>query len=52
MILIKSMFNKNQNNYYHNIFLEKFSYQLGKMKKEVFESIIMWKFGEMKVAKK
>ena len=29
-MLIKSVFNKDQNNYYYNIFLEKSSYQLSK----------------------
>ena len=28
IMLIKSVFNKDQNRYYYNIFLEKFSYQL------------------------
>ena len=28
IILIKSIFNKDKNNYYHNIFLEKASYEL------------------------
>ena len=27
IILIQSVFNKNQNHYYYNIFFEKFSYQ-------------------------
>ena len=37
-IIILSVFNKNQNHYYHNIFLEKCSYQLAKYhdKKQVF----------------
>ena len=30
IILIKSVFNKDQNHYYYNIFLEKCSYQLAK----------------------
>ena len=34
IILIKSVFNKDKNNYYYNIFLEKASYELPK--KQVF----------------
>ena len=34
IILIKSVFNKDKNNYHHNMFLEKSSYQLSK--KQVF----------------
>ena len=30
IILIKSVFNKDQNHYYYNIFLEKYSYQSAK----------------------
>ena len=30
MILINSVFNNDQNNYYNNMFLEKCSYQLAK----------------------
>ena len=30
IILIKLVFSKDQNHYYYNIFLEKFSYQLAK----------------------
>ena len=31
IILIKSVFNKDKNNYYYNIFLEKASYELTKI---------------------
>ena len=42
IILINSIFYKNQNNYFYNIFLEKFSYQLDKNNnRNVFDCIIM-----------
>ena len=34
IILIKSVFNKDKTNYYHNTFLEKASYEI--LKKQVF----------------
>ena len=49
VILIKSIFNKDQNHYYYTIFLEKCLYQLGE---NLFDSIIMLRFGEKKEGKR
>ena len=53
IILIKSVVNQNQNHYYYNIFLETYLYQLAKkiMAKIFFDSIIMFRFDEVKVIK-
>ena len=45
----ESNLNKDQNHHYYNIFLQKFSYQSAKMC--FFNSTIMLRFGETKVAK-
>lgn len=47
LILIKSVFVKNENHHYFNVFLERCSCQLVK-----FDSIIKLRFGETKVVKK
>ena len=54
VILIKSVFNKNQNHYYYNIFLGKCLYQLAKkiISAKFFGGVRMLKFGKTKVAKK
>ena len=53
IVLIKSVFNKNQNHYFYNMFLEKCFNQLDKnIDKYFFHSIIILKFGEPQVAKK
>ena len=44
MILVKSVWNKDKNNHYYNIFLEKASYE--SPKKSVFVLIIYCKNGE------
>ena len=43
MILIKSVWSKDQNHYYYDIFLEKCSYQLPKnnYNKQVFVNVIL-----------
>ena len=51
IIFTKLVFNKDQN-YYCNIFLEKYSYQLAKKVTTIFfDSVIIFRFGETKVAK-
>ena len=40
IIRIKSVFNKDQNHYYYNIFLEKCSYQLAKINGKFFFLIL------------
>ena len=51
-ILIKSVFNKNENLYYYNIFLLNCYYQLDKKTTATknFDSIIMLRFDKTKVA--
>ena len=51
LILIKSVFHKNPNHYYYNIFLEKCLYQLAKkiMTTKFSVCIIMLRFGKIKV---
>ena len=52
IILIRSVFNKDQYHYYCNIFVQKYSYQLPKNNdKTFFDSIIMLGFLETKVVK-
>ena len=51
IILINSVLDKDQNYYYFNIFLEKCTYQLKNIHKNVFDSIIMLRFGETKILK-
>ena len=51
IILIKSVLNKDQNHYYYNIFLEKFSYKLIFFF-FFFDSILLLRFGKGKAAKK
>ena len=52
IILIKLVLNKDQNHQYYSIFLEKYSYHLAKEIMIIFfDSIIMVRFGETKVAK-
>ena len=52
IIHIKSVLNKDENHYYHKIFLEKCSYQLAKKWSQRFvHSIIMVRFGENEIAK-
>ena len=52
IILIKSLFDKNQNNYYYNIHLKKKClYQLAKNNDNFLDSITMLNFRETKVAK-
>ena len=52
VILIKSVFNKDQNHYFYYIFFEKCSYQLSQNRWQMFfDTIIMLRSGEKKVAK-
>ena len=52
IIPIKWVFNKDQNHYYYNIFLEKCPYQLTKKFWQIsFDDVIMLRFGDTKVAK-
>ena len=54
LLLIKSVLNKVQSHYYYNIFLEKWNVPanwLNNNEKNVFDSIIMLRFGEKKAAK-
>ena len=53
IILIKSVLNQNQNNYYYNMFLETCLYQLAKKIMTIFffDSITMFRFDETKVTK-
>ena len=52
IIPIKSVLNKDQNQYYYNKFLEKCTYQLAKKQSQIsFDIIVMLRFGETKVTK-
>ena len=52
IIPIKSVLNKDQNQYYYNKFLEKCTYQLAKKQSQIsFDIIVMLRFGEIKVTK-
>ena len=52
LIKMMSNFNKNHNQYYYKTFLELCSNQLAKYyDSKIFNSIIMSRFGEIKVAK-
>ena len=45
MTFIKSVFNKNQNHYYYNIFLEKCSYQLDENNgNKYYTQVFVWMF--------
>ena len=50
IILINSVLDKDQSYYYFNIFLGKCTYQLKNIHKNVFDSIIMLRFGETKIS--
>ena len=50
IILIKSVLNRNKNNYYYKIFLEKCSFLLAKkINTNFFHSMIMLRFGEKEI---
>ena len=49
---MKSVFNKDQNHYYYNIFLKNVRISKLKNKTIFFDSIIMLRFGETRVANK
>ena len=52
IIPIKSVLDKDQNQYYYNKFLEKCTYQLAKKQSQIsFDIIVMLRFGKTKVTK-